>query len=363
MLTASALALLAACGGGYDSGDDAPVTPVTPVTPVIASGTVTTLGGTPSSNGSADGTGAAALFDTPRAVAVDSSGNVYVADSANSTIRKITPAGVVTTLAGVAGLTGNQDGTGTAARFGSGSRDDDNVVGPEGIAFDASGNVLYVADGANNVIRKITLDGVVTTLAGTFNGVQKLAVDASGNLYVPNNAVVLKITPVGEVTTLAGTAGEYGYTDSADGPPVRFGGFSGIAVDSDGNVYVSDPDYSTIRKITPAGVVTTTLAGTPGAAMGTAGFSNGTGTTAKFSNPQGVAVDASGNVFVADFNNQSIRKITPDGVVTTFAGGPENFTPGDGVGVGIPMPSGIAVGADGYIYFVTEANTVGKIKP
>jgi len=369
MLTASALALLAACGGGYDSGDDAPVAPVTP------SGTVTTLAGTPFTDGSADGTGAAASFRGLRAVAVDSSGNVYVADTYSSTIRKITPAGVVTTLAGtpvpIGGEGGFADGTGANALF----------KDPMGIAVDASGNV-YVADTGNQVIRKITIDvngvATVTTLAGRereggfadgtgadarFSGPVEIAVDSSGNLYVADsgNVVVRKITPAGVVTTLAGKAGEAGSTDGT-GADARFGDLSGIAVDSSGNVYVSESYAATIRKITPAGVVTT-LAGTPVPVGENGGFADGTGAAAKFFDPEGVAVDASGNVFVADFNNQSIRKITPAGVVTTFAGGPENRTPGDGVGVGIPMPSGVAVGSDGYIYFVTEANTVGKISP
>jgi sugar lactone lactonase YvrE len=378
MLAASALAVLAACGDG--GGDDAPITP---------SGTVTTLAGDPSQQegGDTDATGALARFNTPRAVAVDSSGNVYVADWGNATIRKITSAGVVTTLAGAARQTGSTDGTGAAARFGS-TDSDLNVIGPEGIAVDASGNV-YVADTPNQVIRKITIVGdvvTVTTLAGTvgesgyrnsadgaplFSGPNKLAVDSSGNLYVADsgNSVVRKITIDGggaTVTTFAGTAGQYGYMDGADGT-VRFGGFSGIAVDSSGNVYVSDPDYSTIRKITRAGDVVTvmTLAGTPGEAMSTADFSDGIGAAAKFSNPQGVAVDASGNVYVADFNNQAIRKITPAGEVTTFAGAPDNYSGADGIGAaaGITMPSGIAVGSDGYIYVVCENHTVRKIAP
>ncbi len=364
MLTASALALLAACGGGGGGG-----------TPIIPSGTVTTLAGTPFTNGSADGTGAAALFDTPKAVAVDSSGNVYVADSVNHTIRKITPAGVVTTLAGKAGETGSTDGPGADARFNF----------PEGVAVDASGNV-YVADSANQVIRKITIAGdvvTVTTLAGTagqqgssdgtgaaarFSGPEEIAVDSSGNLYVVDygNSVVRKITIAGDVvtvTTLAGKALEPGDTNDT-GADARFRALSGIAVDSSGNVYVSDSEASTIRKITSAGVVTT-LAGTPVPFGENGDFADGTGAAAKFDYPQGVAVDANGNVFVADQNNQSIRKITPDGVVTTFAGAPDNYSGADGLGTaaGITMPSGIAVGSDGYIYVVSEANTVRKIKP
>jgi sugar lactone lactonase YvrE len=171
------------------------------------------------------------------------------------------------------------------------------------------------------------------------------------------------------VTTLAGKAEEPGSTDGT-GADARFRALSGIAVDSSGNVYVSDSEAATIRKITIAGdvITVTTLAGTPVPFGENGGFADGTGAAAKFDYPQGVAVDANGNVFVADQNNQSIRKITPAGVVTTFAGAPDNYSGADGVGAaaGITMPSGIAVGpvgSDGYIYFVSEAHTVRKISP
>ena len=174
-------------------------------------GVVTTLAGLAGSQGSADGTGSAARFAWPIGVAVDSTGNVYVADNGNDTIRKVTPAGVVTTLAGLAGSSGSADGTGSAARF----------YGPSGVAVDSAGNV-YVADTGNYTIRKVTPAGVVTTLAG-----------------------------------LAGTEGSADGTGSA----ARFSYPSGVAVDSAGNVYVADTGNNTIRKVTPAGVVTT-LAGT-----------------------------------------------------------------------------------------------------
>jgi sugar lactone lactonase YvrE len=184
-------------------------------------------------------------------VAVDSSGNVYVADYGNNMIRKITSAGVVTTLAGSSTTSGSADGTGTAASFNN----------PMGVAVDSSGNV-YVADG-NNMIRKITSAGVVTTLAGTIAG---------------------------------GSANGTGTAASFNNP-------TGVAVDSSGNVYVADCSNFMIREITSAGVVTT-LAGST-----TYGSANGTGTAARFYNPNGVAVDSSGNVYVADYDNNMIRKI------------------------------------------------------
>ena len=208
-------------------------------------GIVTTLAGSAGQTGSSDGTGTAARFDYPEGVAVDSAGNVYVADRDNDEIRKITASGVVTTLAGSAGLSGSSDGTGSAARF----------DWPWGVAVDSAGNV-YVADKFNDEIREIT--------------------------------------PAGVVTTLAGSAGQQGSSDGT-GSAARFYRPEGVAVDSAGNVYVGDYFNDEIREITPAGVVTT-LAGS----AGQTGSSDGTGTAARFYLPEGVAVDSVGNVYVAD---------------------------------------------------------------
>jgi sugar lactone lactonase YvrE len=328
---------------------------------ITPAGVVTTLAGMagPSdrvaSSGSADGTGGAARFYNPQGVAVDGSGNVYVADMFNSTIRKITPAGVVTTLAGTAGSTGSADGTGSAARFRY----------PKGVAVDGSGNV-YVTDYDNHTIRKITSAGVVTTLAGTaglqgsadgtgstarFYDPSGVAIDGSGNVYVADwgNHTIRKITPAGVVTTFAGTAGSQGSTDST-GSAARFSYPDGVAVDGSGNVYVAG--NNTIRKITPAAVVTT-LAGTAGAY----GNADGVGSAARFDYSYGVGVDASGNVYVADTVNDTIRKVTPAGVVTTVAGtvGSRGSTDGTGSAARFWSPYGVAVDASGNVY-VAETN-------
>ncbi len=268
--------------------------------------------------GYADGTGRGALFSFgvgetgrsgARTLGLDSAGNLYVADTLNHVIRKLTPAGVVTTLAGSAGNSGSADGAGVAAQFSS----------PYGVAVDGAGNV-YVADAGNNTIRKVTPAGVVSTLAGRdgansgstdgsganarFNNPGGIAADAAGNLYVcdTNNHTVRKVTPAGGVTTLAGSAGARGSSDGL-GLNARVNGPTGIAVDGAGNVYVSDTGNGTIRKITPAGVVSTIvgLAGLTGAA-------DGTGNAARLSTPYGVAVDGAGNLFIADSGNHSIRK-------------------------------------------------------
>jgi len=261
---------------------------------------VTTLAGTAGMAGSADGTGAAARFNNPGGVATDSTGNVYVADSDNETIRKITTAGVVTTLAGTAGLSGSGDGMGAAARF----------KGPAGVAIDSAGNI-YVADQFNDTLRKVTAAGVVTTLAGTA-----------------------------------------GFSGSADGTgaAARFNNPIGVATDSTGNVYVADSGNDTIRKVTAAGVVTT-LAGT----AGLSGSADGTGAAARFNFPRGVAVDSSGNVYVADTGNSLIRKLTPNGTTTTVAGtaGMAGILLGATLRFGFPQ--GLAIAGDSIVVSDTNA--------
>lgn len=322
------------------------ITAETFVCAVATNVSVTTLAGSTTA-GSTDGTGSAASFSGPAGVAVDSSGNVYVADSKNNEIRKITPAGVVTTLAGST-TAGSANGTGSAASFDL----------PVGVAVDSAGNV-YVADTFNNEIRKITPTGVVTTLAGSttagdadgtgsaasFNGPEGVAVDASGNVYVADtgNNEIRKITPTGVVTTLAGslTAG----SNDGTGTAASFNGPTGIAVDSVGNLYVADHNNNEIREITPSGVVTT-LAGST-----TAGNSDGTGSSASFSQPQSVAVDGVGNVYVADSGNNEIRLVAPTGVVTTLAGSATaGSTNGPAGTASFDNPSGVAVDASDNLY-------------
>lgn len=314
------------------------------------------LGGT----GNADGTGPAAAFDVPQSVAVDRTGNVYVADSGNSTIRKITAAGVVTTLAGIAGMPGDADGTGGAAQ----------LADPEGVAVDDAGNV-YVADSFNRTIRVITPSGAVTTLAGSPGALGSadgtgadasfyiptgVAVDGAGNVYVTDtgNFNIRKITAGGSVSTLAGTTGVGGSADGV-GPAAQFNRPIGIAVDGAGNVYVADQESHTVRKITPAGEVTT-LAGS----AGNAGSADGTGAAARFDHPAGVAVDGAGNLYVGDEFNGAIRKITPAGVVTTLAvtDGTGGSADGGGAAVRSLSPEGLAVDAAGDIFVADALNSI-----
>ena len=328
---------------------------------VTASAVVTTWIGSPPRAGTANGIGAAGLFQNPYGIAVDSSRNLYLADTFNHTVRKISVTGVVSTVAGLAGSSGFVDGTGSAARFNY----------PYGIAVDSAGN-LYVADKNNNAIRKITATGVVTTLAGSSSGAPGNAdgtgsaarflspygvtVDTSGNVFVADygSSTIRKITAAGAVTTLAGQAFAFASTDGT-GSAARFFGPSSIAIDSSGNLYVADAGNNSVRKVTAAGVVTT-LAGQ----AGTAGNKDGSGTAAQFTAPAAVAVDAAGNVFVVDFTSNVVRLISPAGVVKTIAGSANTRGSDDGVGATAQFadPSGIAVDSFGTLYIVDSSNNL-----
>ena len=307
---------------------------------------VSTLAG--STVGFRDGTGTSAQFSYPSGVAVDAEGNVYVADGVNHRIRKITPEGLVSTLAG--STEGFRDGSGTSAQFDR----------PAGVEVDAEGNV-YVADYGNNLIRKITSEGLVSTLAGSiwgfrdgsgksaeFNYPYGVAVDAVGNVYVANsyNHRIRKITSEGLVSTLAGST--RGFRDGA-GTSAQFNYPYGVAVDAEGNVYVADYFNHLIRKITSEGLVGS-LAGSTG------GFRDGSGRSAQFNGPSGVAVDAVGNVYVADEYNHRIRKITPEGLVSTLAGSTRGFRDGSGTSAQFSYPIGVAVDAAGNVYVADSNN-------
>lgn len=332
---------------------------------ITAAGTISNYAGTPPTTGSSDGTTATALFNAPSSIAIDSTNNLYIADTTNNTIRKISSSGTVTTLAGLAGRTSSLDGKGAAARF----------ADPYSVATDGASN-MYVADATDHSIRKITADGTVTTFAGKggsygstngtgtaalFNSPRGIATDSAGNVYVADtaNKIIRKITSVGVVTTIAGTAGMGGSLD-ATGTAARFNNPTGIAVDSSGNLYVIDSESCTLRKITPAGVVTT-LAGT----SGVIGAADGTGAAASFKVPYDVAVDATGNIYVSDHGNNLIRKVTPAGVVTTHAGsGAEGASDGNGRAATFKYPNGIGVDGTGNVYVAdTDNQLLRKITP
>jgi glucose/arabinose dehydrogenase len=305
---------------------------------------VTTLAG--GTGGTADGTGGSAQFSAPTGVAVFPNGNVVVVDTSSHRIRLVTPAGVVTTLAG----SGNSfaEGTGSAAAFSL----------PFGVAVLPNGNIV-VADRDNHRIRLVTLAGVVTTLAGStagfldgtgaaaqFNNPQGVAVFPNGNIVVADtsNHRIRLVTPAGVVTTLAGNNSGGNFVDGT-GAVAGFNRPYGVAVLPNGNIVVADVNNGRIRLVTPEGVVTT-LAG----ASAGGGFLDATGTAAQFNNPSGVAVLPNGNIVVTDGVNNRIRLITmPSGVVTTLAGSGSTFADGTGTAAGFTFPRGIAVLPSGVI--------------
>jgi sugar lactone lactonase YvrE len=267
----------------------------------IAAGQVATLAG--SDLGIVNGNGASAQFRHPFSIALDANANIFTTDVDDPRIRKTTPGGDVSTYAGSA-VSGMRDGEADSARFGEETT----------ICTDAQGNI-YAADAQNNRIRKISVSGQVTTIAGTgeagfrngsattaqFNFPSGIAIDRQGNLYVADglNYCIRKITPAGDVSTYAGT-NTAGYTDG-DAATARFTYAVDVVIDGDGNLYVLD--LSRVRKISAEGVVST-IAGS------TDGFADGDGATAKFTTPDGIAIDAQGNLYIADTDNNRIRKVS-----------------------------------------------------
>jgi hypothetical protein len=336
---------------------------------VIATGAVTTLAGQMGQSGSANGRGTAARFNNPRGVASDGAGNLYVADTNNGTIRRIVIAtGAVTTFAGAAGATAvSADGTGAAARF----------LQANAIAADGAGN-LYVAD-ANAIRRIIIATRAVTTLAGTaslpggtdgtgpdglFNTPAGLAADAAGNVYVTdtNNSTVRKVVAAtGVVTTLAGTSGEPGTTDGT-GAAARFYGPGGMVLDGAGNLYVADSTNNTVRQVVIASAAVTTLAGAAGALPN----ASPTFSANSLSDPMGIASDGAGNLYIVDTNSGVILKIViATGDVSTFAGGSSGVygdLDGTGTGAGFYNPHGITSDGAGTLYVAdTGGETIRRI--
>lgn len=317
-----------------------------------ADAAVTTVAGT-GAIGSADGVGTAASFRWPYGVAADAAGNLFVADAFNHKIRRVAPDGTVTTFAG-SGTDGAADGPAASASFSY----------PFGVAVDTAG-VVYVADWGNHSVRRITADGQVSTLAGngtagssngtgaaaSFNGPFGIAVDSAGMLYVAdtNNNLIRRVSAAGSVTTLAGTGAQG--ADNGAGSVASFRTPQHLTVDAGGNVYVADTGNHMIRHISSSGVVST-LAGS-----GAAGADNGAAATASFRGPAGIGVDASGTVFVADSDNNLIRRITTTGQVSTLAGSATAaLTDGINAAAAFNSPRSIVVGADGNLVMADGRN-------
>jgi streptogramin lyase len=334
--------------------------------------------------GSSDGANAGAQFHGPAGLALDSQGNLYVADQYNCTIRKITPLGsnwVVTTIAGSSGQSGLQDGANSHALFNY----------PTGITADLLGN-LFVADQSNHAIRKLTLmtgttNWVVTTIAGqgpNHNGFADgtnlaaafcqpagVAVDAYGNVFVADqyNNAIRKITPLKGttnwvVTTIAGQGPNYLGTADGTNKAAQFNAPSGIAVDAGGHLFVADQFNNEIRKVTPSGTnwIVTTIAGNGPNSPGSADGIN----TARFYTPTALAVDTSGNLYVADEQNDTIRKLTPLGanwVTGTIGGQPQKSGTNNGCGTNalFHFPFSLAVDGKGSVFVADTANNTIRI--
>ena len=386
--TSTLLATLAACGGGSaDNEAAAPAITTQPAGTAVTQGQAATF--TVAATGAgityqwrragADVAGASAASYTTAATVIGDNGAVFsvrlcsgpqsgtacvVSSDATLTVTPITLNAAQ--LAGTPGTSGSADGTGAAARFNTANY----------VTANPTTGTIYIGDFGNSTIRTVTPGGVVSTLAGTpgsfafadgtgsaarFNGNGGLALDAAGNLFVADwdNFLVRRVTAAGVVTTLAGSPGSAGSADGT-GAAARFVNPNGLAIDTAGNVYVADWGNATIRRITPAGVVTT-LAGTPGSP----GSADGTGAAARFSQPTGVAVDSAGNVYVADQGNNIIRRITPAGVVTTLAGsaGSAGSTDGTGSAARFTSPSVLSISPTGDLFVIAGANgeTVRKI--
>ncbi len=352
-LDVGAHSIVAVYGGNGSQfrGSTSTTGPTSLISTVAGTGT-----GTDGYNGDG-GQATAAEFYEPTGVAVDAAGNLFIADTGNSVIRKVSPAGIITTVAGTGtqGYSGD-GGPATAATL--------NL--PWGVAVDGAGD-LFIADSFNNVIREVSPAGIITTVAGngkigysgdgglarnaTFFDPRGVAVDAVGDLFIADtyNDVIRKVSPSGLITTVAGT-GTQGY--SGDGGPATaatLDGPWGVAVDTTGNLFIADLGNRVIRKVSPAGVITT-VAGT-----GTQGYSGdgGPATAATLNAPWGVAVDTAGNFFIADRYNDVIREVSPAGIITTDAGTGTQGYSGDGgpaPAAKFHEPTGVAVDAAGDLF-------------
>ncbi len=298
-----------------------------------------------------DGATSTASFDLPRSVAIDANGNIIVADANNHRIRSISTEGVVRTIAG-SSTSGFVNGASATAKFSS----------PRGVTIDAFGNII-VADRNNHSIRKITPDGIVTTIAGSntfgttdgasvtarFRSPIGVAIDVLGNIIVTdqNNHRIRSIDPDGMVSTIAGSG--IGSTDGARAA-AKFNQPWGVTIDALGNIIVADSRNNRIRSISADDMVRT-IAGS------NTGFTDSTSIAARFNNPTGVAVDAGGNIIVADSRNNRIRSIAPDGVVTTIAGSSAGFTDGVASNAEFFRPVGVAIDASGNIIIADQSNS------
>ncbi|WP_158849381.1 T9SS type A sorting domain-containing protein [Algibacter sp. L1A34] len=334
-------------------------------------GNVSTIAGDGSQGYSGDGGPAtSAVTNFPSDVVIDNSGNIYFSEITNCVVRKIATDGTITTVAGVVGNC-SFDGDGGPANVAK-------LDFPSGLGVDANGN-LYISDRNNHRIRKVATNGIITTVAG--NGTDgdsgdggqataanldtptDVAVDATGNIYISDwyNHKIRKINTSGVISTYAGT-GDSGFSgDNGLATAAKLKSPDGIAVDADGNVYFSDRSNDRIRKISTSGIITTVA--------GKGGFNafsgdGGQATDAEFNDPNGIALDATGNIYVVDRDNHRVRKIGTDGIINTIVGtGTTGYSGGGYNGDGqigtatlLNKPTGIAIDNSGNVIFADYNN-------
>lgn len=348
--------------------------------PSLAQSIYTYAGDGTAAFGGDGGAATAAKLNAPHGVATDAAGNVYVADYENNRIRKITPSGTITTIAGTGfgGYLASQNGGPATAAW---------IKWPVAIAVDPSGNV-YFSEFGNNIIRKVNTAGIISTIAGIPGSIPApapapsgdggpataatlgypwgIAIDAAGNIIVAdqlNNRIRKVNTATGIITTIAGD-GYIGFTgDGGPATAARLNYPLGVAVDASGNIYIADYANNRVRKISTSGTMST-IAGI-GLPYGYTG-DGGPATIAKLYYPKAIAVDAGGNVYICDWNNNAVRKINTSGIINTIAGTGVAGYSGDGgpaVSAQLNFPTGVAVRYDGDVFISdNDNNRVRRIK-
>ena len=332
--------------------------------------TISTFAGTGVAGFAGDGGAAtAANLKFPAGIVFDTAGNLYIGDTSNSRVRKIDTSGNISTFAGT-GDFGDFGDTNTATKAG--------LNRPYGLAFDKAGN-LYIADTYNDAIRKVTASGsTITTVAGTVQGFggdgggatgalmntpTAVIVDAAGNIYIADtsNDRIRKVGTDGNISTFVGTGNAASTGDGGPAGSAALNNPEGLAIDKAGNIYIADTSSHRVRKVTPDGTITTV------AGNGTGGFGGdgGPATKASLYYPKGIAVDAlSGNLYIADWLNSRIRVVTPDGNIYTAAGNGQYDYYGDGgsaTSAALKFPWGVAVDVTGKVYFADDENNVIRL--
>jgi sugar lactone lactonase YvrE len=355
----------------FNGATSAPVNIAVRSAAVISAFTITTVAGTGNPGYAGDGGAAtASQVNHPQGVVADALGNLFIADSQNARIREIKPDGTISTVAG----------TGQFGFSGDGGSALNAQLDASGVAVDAAGN-LYIADGNNGRVRKVSANGTITTVAGTgqltysgdggpaiaagIGSVSSIAVDSTGNLYIaaPLSARIRKVSVDGTITTVAGN-GLSGY--SGDGGLATNASLNnpfGVGLDSAGNIYIADSTNGRIRKVTPNGTITTVAGGQSFGNLG----DGGPATSANLAFPEGMAVDVFGNLYIADTDNHRIRLVGIDGTIKTVAGtGNSAFSGDDGPATkaDLNFPNGVAVDTAGNVYVADSVNNrIRKLTP